>query len=170
MAKGSKILTSILVIIIGLLAVSTGYFYAQNSSLKKQTQSVTTTPEVPTPTITDTTAVQSGTTAQVSGDSATDTAQTGITGTTTTVTTTTQPSVSVSATSTTPATTGTTTTTVTPLKSGAAGTYTVKSGDSISGIATSLGVSMSSLISANGMTDTTANNIKIGQVLKVPQK
>ena len=46
-------------------------------------------------------------------------------------------------------------------------TYVVRSGDTLSGIALSLGVSMADLIALNGITD--PNKIKPGQVLKVPQ-
>jgi LysM repeat protein len=45
-------------------------------------------------------------------------------------------------------------------------TYTVKSGDTLWGIASKLGVSATALASLNGITN--ANLIKVGQVLKVP--
>ena len=45
-------------------------------------------------------------------------------------------------------------------------TYTIKSGDTLTGIAERLDVPMSALISANGITD--PGKIRIGQVLKVP--
>ncbi|MFN8498799.1 MAG: LysM peptidoglycan-binding domain-containing protein [Anaerolineae bacterium] len=45
-------------------------------------------------------------------------------------------------------------------------TYTIKSGDTLSGIADRLDVPMSALISANGITD--PGKIRIGQVLKIP--
>jgi LysM repeat protein len=45
-------------------------------------------------------------------------------------------------------------------------TYTVKAGDSLWGIASKLGVSVTALASLNGITN--ANLIKVGQVLKVP--
>ena len=50
-----------------------------------------------------------------------------------------------------------------PASSGAS-TYTVKSGDTLSGIATRHGVSVANLKSWNGLT---SNNIKVGQKLKV---
>ena len=46
-------------------------------------------------------------------------------------------------------------------------TYVVRSGDTLSGIALSLDISMADLIALNGITD--PNKIKPGQVLKVPQ-
>ena len=45
-------------------------------------------------------------------------------------------------------------------------TYTVKSGDTLWGIAAKLGVSATALAQLNGITN--ANLIKVGQVLKVP--
>jgi len=45
-------------------------------------------------------------------------------------------------------------------------TYTVKSGDTLWGIASKLGVNATALASLNGITN--ANLIKVGQVLKVP--
>jgi len=45
-------------------------------------------------------------------------------------------------------------------------TYTVKTGDTLWGIASKLGVSATALAELNGITN--ANLIKVGQVLKVP--
>jgi LysM repeat protein len=45
-------------------------------------------------------------------------------------------------------------------------TYTVKSGDTLTSIARSLGVSATELASLNGITN--LNLIRVGQVLKVP--
>ena len=56
------------------------------------------------------------------------------------------------------------------LTPGTTGTYTVKAGDSMSSIASGLGVNWLTLAQANGLDATTANKIKIGQVLKVPAK
>jgi LysM repeat protein len=45
-------------------------------------------------------------------------------------------------------------------------TYTVKSGDTLWGIASKLGVSATALAELNGITN--ANLLRVGQVLKVP--
>lgn len=54
----------------------------------------------------------------------------------------------------------------TPVASGGSGTYTVKAGDTIIGIATRLGVSWGALLSVNGLTENSV--LSLGQVLRVP--
>ena len=51
---------------------------------------------------------------------------------------------------------------------GSAGTYTVRWGDTLGGIARQLGVSVQDLVTANGLRD--ANRIREGQVLTVPAR
>src|SRR5688572_13744193 len=51
---------------------------------------------------------------------------------------------------------------------GSAGTYTVRWGDTLGGIARQLGVSVQDLVTANGLRD--ANRIREGQVLAVPAR
>lgn len=143
MSRGTKVLTTILIVVIGVLAGFSGYLFAKNTSLQGQLKNGTSTSAAsgsilssPTPTI-----------ATPTPDSSIAT-----------------PAPSVSAT---PAPT----TSVTPKPIvGAAGTYTVKSGDTMYSIALGLGVNWLDLAKANGLDATTANKIKIGQVLTVPKK
>ncbi len=77
-----------------------------------------------------------------------------IPGTTTTTTTPTTP------------TTGTTPTTPTTPTTSSSGTYTVQAGDSLGRIASRFGVTVSAIMSANGLSN--PNLIYVGQVLKIP--
>jgi LysM repeat protein len=61
------------------------------------------------------------------------------------------------------------TSTETPVKPAATqATYTVKEGDTLGAIATQFGVSASSIMSLNGITN--EKSLQIGQVLKIPSK
>lgn len=51
---------------------------------------------------------------------------------------------------------------------GAAGTYTVKAGDTLYKISRQYGVSPAALMQANGLTPETANTIRVGQTLRIP--
>jgi len=149
--NGQKTLTTILIIVIGVLAIGSGFLFGENNNLKKQVSSgaanqtldvsdktVTNPIEVKTPTVstgTETNAIKTDTSTK----------------------TTTTPSVT------------TTSSTVKPT-AGMAGTYTVKSGDTLFSIALELDVNWLDLAKANGLDEKTANKIKIGQVLTVPKQ
>ncbi|MGH2586021.1 MAG: LysM peptidoglycan-binding domain-containing protein, partial [Dehalococcoidia bacterium] len=72
------------------------------------------------------------------------------------------------ATATSPSGTATRTPTATSTPSGGGGTYTVQSGDTACGIARTLGVSLSALAQANGLSDDALASLTIGQTLRVP--
>jgi len=55
-----------------------------------------------------------------------------------------------------------------PVADASGATYQVKSGDTLGKIATKVGVKTADLMAVNGFTDTTAKNIKPGQILKLP--
>ena len=148
MPRSQKVLTTILIIIIGLLAVGAGFFYSENTSLKKQIQLGTANQNV------------SNIIPQVEPSTSITTPSDIINNNTT------SPAIQISAT---PSPTPTTTTTSKPV-AGSAGTYTVKTGDTMSTIANGLGVNWLDLAKANGLDANTANKIKIGQVLTVPKK
>jgi hypothetical protein len=50
MTKGIKVLTTALIIIVGILALSTGFFYAENSTLKTKIKVSSTEQPAPTDT------------------------------------------------------------------------------------------------------------------------
>ncbi len=153
MTRGFKVLTTVLVLIVGALAVATGYFYAKTTNLEGQLKTAATNAAnvkvIETPDI--------DLSAPVVIPSVTP-----------------SPSISVKATvvpKATPTPKATTIASPTPKSTTAtSGTYTVKAGDSMSSIAASLGVNWLTMAEANGLDATTANNIKVGQVLKVPAK
>jgi len=152
MNRGFKVLTTVLIIAIGVLAASSGYLYAKTTVLEKKLSSAAqpeTQPEpaviatIPSTPIKTTDKIDTGTPAEVVA-----------TPTTTTPTT--------------PVATTTTTTTPAP-KSGTPGTYTVVSGDTMYSIALKLKINWLDLAKANGLDENTANKIKIGQVLTLPK-
>lgn len=150
MNRGFKVLTTVLIIVIGILAVSSGFLYAKTTLLEKKLsggadeQNSSDTLVNKTPIKTDI----------LSDDNAIKTSPS--------VT----PSLTVSV-----SPKPTTSTKVTPsstLKPGTAGTYTVASGDTMYSIALKLKINWLDLAKANGLDETTANKIKIGQVLLLP--
>jgi len=64
-------------------------------------------------------------------------------------------------------TTTTTTTTASPTAGGAAGTYTVKAGDFCGSIASSNGITLQQLLTANSITEDDCGRLQVGQVLKL---
>ncbi len=161
MTRGLKVITTILVILVGVLAIGTGYFYAKSANLEKQAKpgTVTTSTSIDQADnqSLDQTPDQTATPSPTPTPAAT---------TTKTVTTSPKPTATVSAK---PTPTPSVTTSAKP-KAGAAGTYTVKAGDTMFSIASGLGVNWLDLAKANGLDATTANKIIIGQVLVVPTK
>lgn len=153
MNKGFKVLTTVLILVIGILSITSGFFFAKSSGLEKQLKG-------------DVTVLDENSTSKTSNPLKTDISTTDSTIVTPSPSPSITPSVSPSAT---PKTTvsPTPTTTVTP-KSGASGTYTVVSGDTMYSIALKLKINWLDLAKANGLDETTANKIKIGQVLTLP--
>lgn len=139
--RGSKVLITFLIITIGILATSTGYLFAKNSSLQKNLDTGTT--KNTTNEDTDIKIIPSVSVAPSATPSATTTASP-------------TPTPSATATKTPTATTGE--------------KYTVKAGDTMYSIALKYNLNWIKLAEANGLTEQTANNIKIGQVLVIPSK
>lgn len=148
MNRGFKVLTTVLIIVIGALAVASGFLYAKTTLLEKKLagEGVTVT--------------KSPVIAQVTSPIKTEIGTELISPT---IVPTSTPTV-------------TPTTSVTPIvtpsaapKSGTAGTYTVVSGDTMYSIGLKLKVNWLDLAKANGLDATTANKIKIGQVLVLPK-
>ena len=161
MSKGQRILNIILIIMIAILATGTGFFYSKSTALESQIKG------------SGTSSTGSSQAAAASTDSATDPSlNTPLDSLDSTLSPTPTPTTSTKATTTAVVkTTPKPSTTPTPkLTAGTAGTYTVKSGDTMSTIASGLGVNWLDLAKANGLDASTANTIKIGQVLKVPTK
>lgn len=140
MTRGTKILITFLIIVIAALSTSSGYLFAKNANLVKQ----------------------AGTGLETSADKNSATVTTD-TSAATTVTPTPVVSVSTSPTVT-PTPKPTTSISTTGEK------YTVKSGDTMYSIALQFKVNWLDLAKANGLDETTANKIKIGQVLVIPAK
>lgn len=153
MNRGFKVLTTVLIIVIGVLAVSSGFLYAKTTLLQKQLaggidtnkqndSSIAKTP-IKTDILTaekDIEVLPSVTNVPIGTASV-------------------APTITV-------------TPKVTPtiaLKSGTAGTYTVVSGDTMYSIALKLKINWLDLAKANGLDETTANKIKVGQVLVLPK-
>lgn len=57
-----------------------------------------------------------------------------------------------------------------PVASHGAASYTVQSGDTLSGIARKTGTSLSALYAANGLSESTAKGIRPGQTLRLPRQ
>lgn len=134
--NGSKALITFLIVVIGALAISTGYLFAKNTNLEKNNTPVTVESE---PDVAEETSIEP------------------------TPTPTTEPSAIAKPT---PSPTPTSTTTKTPTVTGEK--YTVKSGDTMYSIALKYKVNWIKLAQANGLTEQTANTIKVGQVLVIP--
>lgn len=153
MNRGFKVLTTILIIVIGVLAVSSGFLYAKTTLLQKQLSGdIDVNKEndsivAKTPIKTD--ILSQDKDVEVSPQ------ETNIPITTTSV----APSVTP-----TPKSTPTI-----ALKSGTAGTYTVASGDTMYSIGLKLKINWLDLAKANGLDEATANKIKVGQVLVLPK-
>lgn len=135
-----KALIIFLIVVIGILAISTGYLFAKNMSLTKTASSDTDKTVTDTPTITASASVTPSVSATVS------------------------PTVMASATATPTATPAATKTVATTGQK-----YTVKAGDTMYSIALQYKVNWIKLAEANGLTEQTANNIKVGQVLVIPE-
>jgi len=144
--RGSKVLVTFLIVIIGILAISTGYLFAKNSSLQKTSNSQDASQDdIVKPTATKSVEATPTVTASVTATS-------------------TPTPTSTKTTTATPTPTSTKTTAVTGEK------YTVKAGDTMYSIALKYNVNWIKLAEANGLTEQTANNIKVGQVLVIPSK
>jgi LysM repeat protein len=151
--RGFKVLTTVLIIVIGILAVSSGFLYAKTTLLQKQLAGgVDTNKEsesivAKTPIKTDILSPEKDTETSPSANN-----------------------IPIGTTSVAPVTTASPK--ITPsiaLKSGTAGTYTVASGDTMYSIALKLKINWLDLAEANGLDETTANKIKVGQVLVLPK-
>ena len=152
MTRGTKILTTVLILVIGALSALSGILFARNTNLEGQlkTDSIAEPSIVSTPT------------PEVSPIGTGSTVETPTPTPTPTPASTSTPTTSTSATS-------ATTTSPKPV-AGTPGTYTVKAGDTMFSIASGLSIGWLDLAKANGMDENTANKIKIGQVLVVPKK
>lgn len=152
MNRSIKVLITIMVIVIGLLAGLTGYFYAKNVSLEKAAKSAA-----------DTQAIDNSAAANITTNvSASPSADASVSASPSTST---SPSVSIKATATksaSPSPSASSTSTASGTK------YTVKAGDTISTIAAQYKINWLTLAKANGLDESTANSIKIGQVLTIP--
>lgn len=149
MTRGTKILTTVLILVIGALSALSGILFARNTNLQGQLK----TDSIAEPSITSTP------TPVVSPIGTGSTAETVTPTPTTTATPTPTTSTSVP------------TTTISPKPvAGTPGTYTVKAGDTMFSIASGLSINWLDLAKANGMDENTANKIKIGQVLTIPKK
>jgi LysM repeat protein len=151
MNRGFKVLTTVLIVVIGGLAVVSGFLYAKTTVLEKQINGDDVAP-IEVSTIKDDNPIQTDLVTKTDENS---TADSPATLPTTTVTTTPTPKP--------------TTTTTTAPKSGTAGTYTVTAGDTMYSIGLELDVNWLDLAKANGLDETTANKIKVGQVLVLPK-
>ncbi len=158
MNKSVKTLFTVMIIVIGLLAVTSGFFIAKTVSLEKNANNSVAPVVSPTNAPTDSVDL-SGLAASPSVSASVSPA----------------PSVSASAipkVSVSPKASVLPKVTATPTPTSVAtGTkYVVKSGDTMSTIAAQYKVSWLNLAKANGLDATTANNIKIGQILTIPSK
>lgn len=158
MNRGFKVLTTVLIIAIGILAASSGYLYAKTTVLEKKLSSADQPVAQPEPAAI---AVVPTTPIKTTDTTTNDKIDTGAPADTVTTPTTT--------TTTTPTTTTTTTATTAAPKSGTPGTYTVVSGDTMYSIGLKLKINWLDLAKANGLDENTANKIKIGQVLTLPK-
>lgn len=145
--RGSKILITFLIVVIGLLAISTGYLYAKNVNLQKGVEVDTADSRLEDSDGEDTIDLSPSTSVS--------------------------PSAAISSTPSAVSPSPTPTSSATPTKTTTATTgekYTVKSGDTMYSIALKYNINWITLAEANGLTEETANNIKIGQVLVIPAK